>query len=88
MRDYLGPNPVFDETLFQRRYRLPSVLFRRLLSDIPAANSYFRMKPDAVGKMGASPEQKLTAALRMLGSVPGQNEIRDQLLYHIASHDH
>ncbi|KAG2799560.1 hypothetical protein PC119_g22585 [Phytophthora cactorum] len=56
MRAYLGLNPVYDETLFQLRYR---------------------MRADVVGKMGASPEQKVTAALRMLGngtSADGQDE--------------
>jgi hypothetical protein len=68
MRDYLGPTPVFDEELFQRRYRVPSVLFRRLLSDIQIHNIYFQQRLDACGKMGASPEQKMSAALRMLAN--------------------
>ncbi|ETM97442.1 hypothetical protein PPTG_20302, partial [Phytophthora nicotianae INRA-310] len=77
MRDYLGPNPVYDDTIFQQRYGLPSELFCRVLREVTRSNAYFQQKPDAVGKMGASPEHKMTAALRMLvGGSPAdaQNE--------------
>lgn len=45
---------------------MPSRLFKKLLNDIPAANPYFEQKPDAAKRLGASPLQKLTAAVRRL----------------------
>ncbi|ETI33299.1 hypothetical protein L914_19240 [Phytophthora nicotianae] len=58
MRGYLGRNPVYDETIFQRRYGLASELSRRVLREVTRSYAYFQQKPDAVGKMGASPEQR------------------------------
>ena len=66
MMDYLAPSPVYSEKQFRRRYRMSSRLFRRLLREIPIQNSYFLQRNDATGKPGASPEQKITGALRML----------------------
>jgi len=41
-------------------------LFLRVLDAVCQADPYFVQKPDATGKMGLSPLQKVTAALRML----------------------
>jgi len=64
--DYFADRPVFTEQSFERRYRMPRSLFNKLMNDIVNHDSWFRQKKDAVGKLGAHPLLKLTAALRML----------------------
>ena len=41
-------------------------LFQKIMHDICNYDTYFIQKHDAVGVLGLIPEQKLTAALRML----------------------
>ena len=57
VKDYLSENPVYSESLFRRRFRMSSRLFRRLSSEIPHENIFFKQRRDASGKMGASCEQ-------------------------------
>lgn len=64
--DYFCEHPVYPERLFRRRYRMSKRLFLRVLDAVCQADPYFVQKPDATGKMGLSPLQKVTAALRML----------------------
>ncbi len=66
VRDYLGPNPVFTEAQFRRRYRLPRDLVCQIMTDIVAHDPWMRQRADCTGHLGASTEQKVTAALRML----------------------
>jgi len=65
-QDYFSDNPVYPESMFRRRYRLPSKLLKSLIRDIEAHDSYFKQRRDAVGRLGASAYQKITAALRVL----------------------
>jgi hypothetical protein len=55
---------VFTELEFERRYRMPrdTYEFERLLLEDP----YFEQKPNAIGVLGASTDQKMEAALRQL----------------------
>ncbi|EQC35695.1 hypothetical protein SDRG_06975 [Saprolegnia diclina VS20] len=65
MRDYLSPDPTYGETLFRRRFRMSSAMFRRIVGDLES-DSFFAQRRDRAGRLGASPEQKITFALRML----------------------
>ena len=56
--------PVFSEEEFERRFRMPRRVWRRLFDEVLSSNSYFEQKPDATGLLGASPEQKMVAAIR------------------------
>ena len=66
-KDYLAENPVYQESIFRRRFRMSKVLFSRIEHDISAHDSYFQQKPNAAGKMGATASsiQKMTAALAL-----------------------
>ena len=66
--DYFSENPVYPEFLFRRRYRMRVSLFQRILADIQNHDHYFIQKRDAAGKLGFSPFQKLTLAMRMMAS--------------------
>ncbi|ETV88213.1 hypothetical protein H257_01519 [Aphanomyces astaci] len=66
MRDYLGPNPMYNDELFRRRFRVPKTLFNRICCEVATTDPWFLQQRDAAGKRGATKEQKTTAALRML----------------------
>ena len=66
LNDYFVENPVYDETLFRRRFRLSRPLFLRILRTLQQHNNYFVQRRNAANTLGLSGEQKMTAALRML----------------------
>ena len=64
--DYLCNDPVYTEKMFQRRFRMPSSMFKRITNDLEAHYPYFQRKFDACGKLGLSCIQKCTSSLRQL----------------------
>ena len=66
LNDYFVENPVYDETLFRRRFRLSRSLFLRIVHTLQQHNNYFVQKINAANIIGLSDEQKMTVALRML----------------------
>ncbi|KAM2409482.1 hypothetical protein TB2_027650 [Malus domestica] len=64
--DYFVHNSAFPDTYFRRRFRMERHLFNIIMTDVYNHDSYFVQKKDACGVMGLLPEQKITAALRML----------------------
>ena len=66
LNDYFIENPVYDETLFRRRFRLSWPLFLRILRTLQQHNNYFVQRRNAANTIGLSGEQKMTVALRML----------------------
>lgn len=65
-KDYFAPQPIYDENKFRRRFRMSSRLFNKILLEVCAQDDYFCQKIDAAQKLGLSPHQKITAALRQL----------------------
>ena len=66
LNDYFVENPVYDKTLFRRRFRLSRPMFLRILHTLQQRNQYFVQRRNAANTLGLSGEQKMTAALRML----------------------
>lgn len=65
-KDYFSESPVYGPASFRRRYRMRRSLLVMIMERVCACDSYFIQKRDAVGKIGLSSAQKITAALRML----------------------
>ncbi|XP_062209178.1 uncharacterized protein LOC133910957 [Phragmites australis] len=65
-RDYFSNNPVYGDILFRRRFRMSRALFLRIATAVENHDPWFRQKRDATGKLGLSPLQKMTAAIRQL----------------------
>ena len=63
---YFSENPRYDEQTFRRRFRMSSRLFRRIHDAMKLHDIYFMQKRDAIGRLGLSSYQKITAAIRML----------------------
>ncbi|KAL6279196.1 hypothetical protein ACE6H2_016077 [Prunus campanulata] len=66
MENYFIPNSLYPVSKFRERYRMQPHLFQKIMHDICNYDTYFIQKYDACGVLGLLPEQKLTAALRML----------------------
>ncbi|XP_071683210.1 uncharacterized protein [Lolium perenne] len=62
----LSIRALYTPALFRRRFRISRPLFRRIMDGVKLYDDYFHAKVDAIGKVGLSPYQKCTAAIRML----------------------
>ena len=63
--DYFAESSTYTEETFTRRYRMERDIFDRIYAAV-STEDYFVQKPDAAGRLGFSPLQKITAALRVL----------------------
>ncbi|XP_056685946.1 uncharacterized protein [Spinacia oleracea] len=52
--------------MFRRRFRMRKNVFTRIVNQLRESNVYFQQSPDATRRLGPSPLQKCTAAIRML----------------------
>lgn len=71
LRDYFGVEkhpPVCDEVDFERRFRLPCTVLKRIVEDIKH-ESWWGHRTNATGRRKAHPLQKLVAAFRVLAYV-------------------
>ncbi|KAI5423212.1 hypothetical protein KIW84_046271 [Lathyrus oleraceus] len=64
--DYFSENPVYTDVQFRRRFRMHRHVFLRIVDALGNHDEYFQIRVDAIGKMGLSPLQKCTSAIRML----------------------
>ncbi|KAG2838129.1 hypothetical protein PC116_g8283 [Phytophthora cactorum] len=61
----ITPDPVFNFTLFRHRFRMPPVVFDKVLDGVVQSDDYFVQKYNALGVRRLFPHQKVTATLRM-----------------------
>ncbi|KAD3337034.1 hypothetical protein E3N88_32554 [Mikania micrantha] len=66
MRHYFGNEPLYNETLFKRRFWMQRPLFEHIVNDLEVADTYFQLRWDHRGKRGFTPLQKCTSAIRQL----------------------
>uniref|UniRef100_A0A0D3A0T3 DDE Tnp4 domain-containing protein n=1 Tax=Brassica oleracea var. oleracea TaxID=109376 RepID=A0A0D3A0T3_BRAOL len=64
--DYFSENPTFTPNLFRRRFRMNKTVFMRIVDRLSENFPFFQQRRDATGRLGLSPLQKCTAAIRML----------------------
>jgi hypothetical protein len=68
-RDYfgrLGTSPVFSNSEFERRYRMPRCVYEEVSARVRDTDNYFQERSNALGMPGVSADVKITAALRQL----------------------
>jgi Plant transposon protein len=70
-----GFGPTFSKAEFTRRFRMPPELYRIIKRGILDVDNYFEQRRDAVGSLGASTDQKITAALRQLALGVGADSV-------------
>ncbi|ETP03402.1 hypothetical protein F441_19628 [Phytophthora nicotianae CJ01A1] len=66
LQQYFGPDPIFEEAVFRRRYRMSRRLFSHIAHSVTNHDTYFVQKRNAAGLVGISTFLKITAALRVL----------------------
>jgi len=69
LRDYFGVGgqpPVYSELDFEKRFRMPRVVFQRLYAAV-YNEPWWKRSVNATGRLQSHPIQKLVAALRVLG---------------------
>ncbi|XP_008231608.1 PREDICTED: uncharacterized protein LOC103330778 [Prunus mume] len=64
--NYFSNHPLYPLSDFRNRFRMRRELFNRIMEQIVPFDDYFKQKPDTTGKLGFSPQVKITAAMRML----------------------
>ncbi|XP_021762902.1 uncharacterized protein LOC110727632 [Chenopodium quinoa] len=64
--DYFENNPVYNENQFCRRFRMKRPLFCHIMSKVVEGDQFFQQRRNAARRLGLSPLQKCTAAIRML----------------------
>jgi hypothetical protein len=67
--------PRAPEETFERRFRMPRVVFNRVFENVVQHSEYFRkgLNPNAVGQTGISPLLKVIVAIRTLAYVLPSN---------------
>jgi hypothetical protein len=66
LADYFGENLLYSDAMFRRRFRMRRHVFLRIVNDLGVWSSYFTQRVYCTGRLGLSPLQKCTAAIRML----------------------
>ncbi|KAL3645413.1 hypothetical protein CASFOL_010593 [Castilleja foliolosa] len=66
MSDYFDESCTYTDAQFRRRYRMNRPLFLRIVESMSNFDVYFTQRRNSAGKLGLSPIQKCTVALRML----------------------
>jgi hypothetical protein len=59
--------PIFDDKEFRRRYRVSREIYEKVRADILVwEDKYFQQTADCCGALGATADQKIWSAMRML----------------------
>ncbi|KAH9102980.1 hypothetical protein AeMF1_020579 [Aphanomyces euteiches] len=69
--DYFADDPVYNDAMFRRRFRMRRTLFLRVVNDLRLYDPWFEQQFDALKRPGPTPFQKIIAAMRIIayGSV-------------------
>ncbi|KAI5324443.1 hypothetical protein L3X38_033516 [Prunus dulcis] len=65
-QNYFSNHLLYPPSDFRNRFRMWCELFNRIMEQIVPFDDYFKQKPDATGKLGFSPQVKMTVAMCML----------------------
>jgi hypothetical protein len=63
---YFPEDPLYSDAMFLRRFRMRRHVFMRIVEALGQWSPYFTLRSDCTGRIGLSPLQKCTAAIRML----------------------
>ncbi|KAJ0548852.1 putative harbinger transposase-derived protein [Helianthus annuus] len=66
VNDYFSDEPLYNDEIFRRRFRMSRRLFTRIANDLAGLDPFFTQRPDARNYKGFTTLQKCTAAIRQL----------------------
>jgi hypothetical protein len=66
VEDYFAAEPLYPESMFHTRFCMNRRLFLHIVNSLGQWSPYFTYRTDCAGRVGLSPLQKCTAAMRML----------------------
>ncbi|XP_048630901.1 uncharacterized protein LOC125604744 [Brassica napus] len=78
VNDYFRENATYSAQ-FRRRFRMNKGLFMRIVLALQEKFVFFQQRPDATGRLGHSPLQKCTAAIRLLAYGTGADTVDEYL---------
>ncbi|XP_033134441.1 uncharacterized protein LOC103843165 [Brassica rapa] len=78
VNDYFRENATYSAQ-FRRRFRMNKGLFMRIVLALQENFVFFQQRPDATGRLGHSPLQKCTAAIRLLAYGTGADTVDEYL---------
>jgi hypothetical protein len=64
--DYFAEEPLYSDAKFSRRFRMRRHVFLCIVDALGSWSPYFTQRVDCNNRLGLSPLQKCTAAIRML----------------------
>jgi hypothetical protein len=79
VNDYFSENPLYPPNMFRRRFRMSRPLFERIVHALGQWSDYFTQRVDAANRLGLSPLQKCTAAIRQLAAGSAADELDEYL---------
>ena len=74
---FAGDESIFSDAQFRRRFRMRRPLFVRIVDDLSIHDKFFQQGTDALGRMGATPLQKVTAACQLLAYGTGADQLNE-----------
>ncbi|XP_022024868.1 putative nuclease HARBI1 [Helianthus annuus] len=66
VNDYFSDEPLYNDEIFRRRFRMNRRLFTRIANDLAGLDPFFTQRPDARNYEGFTTLQKCVAAIRQL----------------------
>ncbi|XP_022018921.1 uncharacterized protein LOC110918951 [Helianthus annuus] len=66
VNDYFSDEPLYNDEIFRRRFRMSRRLFTRIANDLAGLDPFFTQRPDARNYEGFTTLQKCIAAIRQL----------------------
>ena len=63
---YLSDDPLYDDDMFRRRYRVSRRIYRRVHDAVVEHDAYFVQKRNCFGQQGINSHVKITASFRIL----------------------
>ncbi|CAN6381068.1 unnamed protein product [Urochloa humidicola] len=79
LNDYFVEDPLYDEMIFRRRFRMRRPLFLRIVQALGEWDNFFTLRVDALNRPGLSPLKKCTAAIRQLGNGTPADQLDEYL---------
>lgn len=64
--DYFAAEPLYPDSMFRTRFCMNRSLFLRIVNALGEWSPFFTYRTDCAGRVGLSPLQKCSAAMRML----------------------